>query len=394
MRRAIFVSSALKSEDKWISVNKHSGKLLLRFRVNGFPKQFQIATKLKDSRRNRDIVRLRRDAIATDISLGQFDPTLERYQFRASAIAAPSIPPPESEGDLGKLWEMFTEFQSKQIEVTTIYSTYRVVSNTIERLPSRLLSDAPKIRNWLMQNTSQFMASKYLLRFDQCCRWALDEKIIKANPFEKLKIKGTKNSVNDCRAFTIEQRDAVIKAFESDDRFSHYSNLIKFLFWTGCRHGEAFALTWKDISEDCLRINISKSKNLLAIEKGTKNGRSRVFQCSVGGKLHELLLSMKLIASRDSLLFSSKRGHPITSSTLSHAWNQDQKKRIGVVKGLANKGEVPYLNPYVTRHTFATWAIASGNSPDRVAYWIGDDVNTVLRYYVHPEATKGECPDF
>jgi hypothetical protein len=224
----------LKNEDKWISVDKRSGKLSLRFRVNGFPKQFQVATRLRDSRRNRDIVRLRRDAIATDISLGQFDPTLERYQFRASAIAAPSIPPPESEGDLGKLWEMFTEFQSKQIEVTTIYSTYRVVSNTIERLPSRSLSDAPKIRNWLMQNTSQFMASKYLLRFDQCCRWALDEKIIKANPFEKLKIKATKNSVNDCRAFTIEQRDAVIKAFESDDRFSHYSNLIKFLLNFTC----------------------------------------------------------------------------------------------------------------------------------------------------------------
>jgi integrase len=379
-------------EDKWITVDPRSGKLLLRFRVKSFPKQFQISTGLKETKRNRDIVRLRRDAISTDISLGQFDPTLERYQFRTSAIKPAPIPP-KSKMDLGDLWEMFTEFQSTQIEATTIYATYKVVSRTIDRLPSRLLSDAPKIRNWLMENTSQFMASKYLLRFDQCCRWALDEEIIKANPFENLKIKKIKHSTGKCRAFTIEQRDIIISTFDSDDRFSHYSNLLKFLFWTGCRHGEAFALTWKDISPDCLRINISKAKNLLGIEKGTKNGKTRVFQCSPGSKLHSLLLSMKT-GSRDALLFSTKRGRPLTSSALSHAWNRDGKNQIGVVKGLANSGKVPYLNPYATRHTFATWAIASGNSPDKVAYWIGDNVNTVLRYYVHPEATKGECPDF
>ncbi|ACC84406.1 hypothetical protein [Nostoc punctiforme] len=303
------------TEDKWISSDPRSDKLLLRFRVKGFPKQFQISTGLKNLKRNRDIVRLRRDAIVTDISLGRFDPTLERYQFRPSAIATP---PSRlhflGEGNLGELWKMFTEFQSRQIEATTIYSTYRVVSRTIDRLPSRSLLDAPKIRNWLMENTSQFMASKYLLRFDQCCRWALEEGIIKANPFESLKkIKRIKNNTDDCRAFTREERDTIIGAFESDERCSHYSNLIKFLFWTGCRHGEAFALTWKDISRDCLQISISRSKNLLGIEKGTKNGKSRIFQCSAGAKLHELLLSMKPTASGDSRLFSTKRGCSMTS---------------------------------------------------------------------------------
>ncbi|PHJ56037.1 integrase [Nostoc linckia z18] len=385
----------MTDDDKWMNVDPRTNKLSIRFRVRGFPKQFYVSSGLKDTKRNREIVRIKRDAIANDITLGRFDNTLYSYQFRASAIAAPSILPPESEGDLGKLWEMFTAFQSKQIEVTTIYSTYRVVRNTIERLPSRSLSDAPKIRNWLMQNTSQFMASKYLLRFDQCCRWALDEEIIKANPFEKLKIKKAKNNTDDCLAFTIEQRDIIIEAFESDDRFCHYSNLLKFLFWTGCRHGEAFALNWKDVSEDCLRINISRSKNLLGIEKGTKNGKSRVFQCSPGSKLQNLLLSMKTDSS-DSLLFLTKRGHAMTSSALSHAWNRDGKNQIGVVRSLSNNDnkKVPYLNPYATRHTFATWAVAVGISPDRVAYLIGDDINTVLRYYVHPEATKGECPDF
>jgi len=32
----------------------------------------------------------------------------------------------------------------------------------------------------------------------------------------------------------------------------------------------------------------------------------------------------------------------------------------------------------------ATWAITSGVSPDKVALWIGDQVETILRHYCHP----------
>jgi integrase len=62
--------------------------------------------------------------------------------------------------------------------------------------------------------------------------------------------------------------------------------------------------------------------------------------------------------------------------------------------GLAQKGLIPYLHAYSTRHTFATWAIATGCTPDKVAYWIGDDVQTVLKYYCHPSVSATECPDF
>jgi integrase len=66
----------------------------------------------------------------------------------------------------------------------------------------------------------------------------------------------------------------------------------------------------------------------------------------------------------------------------------------GVVRELASSDTVPYLKVYSTRHTFATWAIASGISPEKVAYWLGDNIKTVLKYYCHPDVTKTECPDF
>ncbi|PAX56513.1 hypothetical protein CK510_10225 [Brunnivagina elsteri CCALA 953] len=35
-----------------------------------------------------------------------------------------------------------------------------------------------------------------------------------------------------------------------------------------------------------------------------------------------------------------------------------------------------------------------GVSPDKVAKWIGDRTETVLKYYCHPEVVEADCPDF
>ncbi|ALF55473.1 hypothetical protein ACX27_25825 [Nostoc piscinale CENA21] len=87
----------------------------------------------------------------------------------------------------------------------------------------------------------------------------------------------------------------------------------------------------------------------------------------------------------------------MTLKVLDNIWRGNQVRGYlykGVVTELAENGLVPYLKLYSTRHTFATWAITSGASPEKVAYWLGDDVRTVLAYYCHPNVTKTECPDF
>ncbi|MDZ7961133.1 MAG: tyrosine-type recombinase/integrase [Aulosira sp. DedQUE10] len=394
-------------EDKWISVDKQSGNLAIRFRVKGFYKQFYIASRLPDIKRNREVVRNKRDAIVNDITLGRFDATLESYQFQPTATAPAALVPkkPKKQPDysLGELWEKFTEFQSHQLERTTIKGNYHAIARCIKSLPTQKLTEATVIRNWLLGSTTYFMSWHCILKFNQCCKWAQSEGLISENPFEKLKVTKPKKKSDkgDRKAFTLEQRDLIIKSFEQHDRHRHYASLIKFLFWTGCRPGEAFALTWGDISPDCRRILINKSRNLHGISKGTKNGKSRVFPCAEGSKLQELLLPLREGREDEEIIFLSKQNSRMTSAILNNVWNRSAsmlngrvKHFSGVVKELSDKGLLPYLKPYATRHTFATWAIATGNSPDKVAYWIGDDVATVLKYYVHPEVSKVDCPDF
>lgn len=396
----------MDTDDKWISSDPRTDKLVIRFWVKGFPKQFFISTGLKDTKRNREIVRSKRDAIANDIALERFDPTLNSYQFKATKQVDP-VPllqtlNPKHQLDLQQLWEKFTDFQSSQLEQTTILGTYRKIGNMIKQSPTRNLNEAPKIRDWLLANFSHFTAWANLTDYSRCCKWACDSTLIAYNPFEKLQIQKPKAKYRDYKAFTLDQRDLIINSFEQHQIHQHYASLVKFLFWTGARPGEAFALTWGDISPDYRRISINKSQNFKGIKKGTKNGKQRVFPVQKDSKLHQLLISIKpKNASSTELIFLSKTGKPINSDTFILFWKENRTKSnsnvyryLGVVAELATQGKLPYLKPYATRHTFATWAITSGLSVDKVASLIGDTVQTVLKYYCHPEIVDFECPDF
>jgi integrase len=142
------------------------------------------------------------------------------------------------------------------------------------------LDDAVKIRDWLLTNTTKLMAHLILRQYSSCCDWAMDSNLIPDNPFTQLKIKKPRKRSTDndsYRAFTQEQRDIIIKAFENHPQWSYYAPLIKFLFFTGCRHGEAFALTWADVNQDCTKISITKAATFTAYSRELRTGRNEFF---------------------------------------------------------------------------------------------------------------------
>ncbi|WP_232224173.1 hypothetical protein [Mastigocladopsis repens] len=145
-------------------------------------------------------MRMRRDAIVNDIALERFDHTLKSYQFKATrqVNSAEVIPEPKVKKysfDLQELWDRFTEFQSTQIEKTTILTKYRAIANYIDRLSIRSLEDAPKIRDLILKTSTHYMAWEKLECFNRCCDWAFKSDLIPDNPFFKLRIKKQKKNL-------------------------------------------------------------------------------------------------------------------------------------------------------------------------------------------------------
>ncbi|MEH2337607.1 site-specific integrase [Nostoc sp.] len=240
-----------------VTVDPKTQKLNIRFRVNGYKKQFYLASGLNNLVKNRIIVESRWEEIQRDIALGRFDSTLKSYKFGNYQNAVVQT----EKLSLDNLWDKFLTFQAQHLERSTLESDYKQITKIIVELSSQLFEDAPTIRDWLLAKYSYHTTHKALAAFSRCCKWGIDSRLIDFNPFEKIQIPSPKNSSieNEVKAYTLEQRDLIITAFESHAKFSYYSSLIKFLFWTGCRLGEAFALTWGDISRQCTRISITKA---------------------------------------------------------------------------------------------------------------------------------------
>jgi integrase len=383
----------MTNDDKWINLDPRTKKLSIRFRVRGFSRQFYLSTGLKDNKTNRDLVRAKVEIIERDIALNRFDSTLESYKFKN--YKNPETP--TQNATLGELWNEYLSFQNQHLEQSTLNADYKSITKIINYLPTQSLNDAAKIRNVLLDRYSYHTAYKSLAAFSRCCNWAINSSLVESNPFEKIQLPKPKKRSNDNvhEAYTLEQRDLIISAFESHTYFAHYASLVKFLFWTGCRPGEAFALTWGDISDDGCQISINKAYASNVHEtKGTKNNKRRIFSCQERSKLQLLLLEIKpQCPAKKQLIFTNKSGGQLTIQMLDTVW-RGQPHHQGVVTKLAKNEIVPYKKIYTTRHTFATWAIASGISPEKVAYWLGDDIKTVLTYYCHPDVTKAACPDF
>ncbi|MBU7586855.1 MAG: tyrosine-type recombinase/integrase [Nostoc sp. TH1S01] len=366
-----------------IGLENKQGKLRLRLpRVIADGSLRYIYTGLPDTPDNRKKAQVVAWTIEEDISTGQLDLTLERYkqEFKPKIIVS------KQESDLLELWVKFAEYKRPQLAETTYEKDYtRKLPNHIRQLPTRKITEAIVIRDYLLGNLSANTAKRILVHLSACCKWAKDSGLIVNNPFA-----GMASTIRQPKAaatidpFTTAERDAILEAFRQHK--PHYFPFVSFLFLTGCRTGEAIALQWKHVSLDCSEITFAESYDgQLKIRKTTKTGASRKFPCNQ--KLRELLLSVRPVnPSPDSLVFCSPNGLPIDNGKFTNqAWRgcrSGQKVYKGLVTTLVDEGKVSrYRCPYNTRHTFITCCLEAGVPIVTVAHWVGNSPEVILRHY-------------
>ena len=385
-----------------------------------------------------------------------FDRTLEKYGLAgllggkyaklADVLQLPGTVPELPEITVGVMWEAYLEWKKTTIEETTFHTKYKRFGYTIygqifqNRGNQLTLSNNPlaPIRLNDMQSISaalDMITSKLKIR----CLRALNEafeyakskgsiihsttenpfnsgkfaaptittqqkyadKIVNGETVEWHEVQDEKLLELDRRAFTKDERDIIVKAFyESPNKTqSRYAPLIEFLFLTGCRPGEVYSLTWKDI--DLTRKVIKVNKSLGATTgkiKDTKTGESRLFYFPENSRLNALLLEIKANKA-DGLIFPNAKGKYIDSSQLNRIWHDLTKNRIlksgeevtyfypGLVSQLVRDGSINgYLSPYHCRHTYITLT-AQANSHNNnallhIATSCGNSVDVILRHYL------------
>jgi integrase len=377
-----------------------------------------------------------------------FDPTFAKYglktKYAAELKLAAPVPQSEPEMTVGEMWEDYLVWKESRLQPTVFKlvfcSTFTNILKGLAWNKKTLTLDFVHTNVW-SENLSSSLASVILAhpvsarsRFKLLA--ALSEAFIRlqslgktritANPF--VIVDGTvenktdkyKPTVNvdgeiqewweseasdddpeerDRRGFTESERDTIIKAFYESDKANkrQAAPLIEFLFLTGCRPGEAFALTWQDvfIGQGKNYIRFSKSYNgTLKNTQVTKTGGIRLFK--IYPKLNELLLIFKPTDAKPTdCVFVQLNTKRYNTRGLGAIWHGNNRKLKGgsyfvpgVVTQLVETNAIScYLSPYHTRHTFITLQAHAGANLLLLASCCGNSIEMIQKHYLGVDTT-------
>ncbi|WP_293144747.1 MULTISPECIES: tyrosine-type recombinase/integrase [unclassified Microcoleus] len=369
-----------------------------------------------------------------------FDRTLEKYGLAgllggkyaklADVLQLPGVVQAQPEITVGTMWEAYLEWKRTVIEETTFKVTYeKHFSNAIKSLLYLSLDNAQQIKTMVAEisvSKKSQLLNELSRAFDFCKSkgtlvnpttenpFVLDKyntptittqqkyasRIVNGEEKEWHEIRDEKTLEDDRRAFTKDERDIIIKAFYESRRVNRraLAPLIEFYFLTGCRTGEALALTWNDVDLDRGIIRFSKSLGISTKKvKETKTGETRLFYFSNKSRLKNLLSGIKA-TSKFGLVFANTEGNHMLQAIIGNVWRGSHSSKMvdgtkvnhfypGIVTRLAEQGLISkYLPQYHTRHTYITLTAHANahnnNALLHIATACGNSVDVILRHYL------------
>lgn len=240
--------------------------------------------------------------------------------------------------------------------------------------------------------------------------YAVKRQLISSNPAAYVKPPAAKGK--DIQYFTEEQIEKLMEYLEQEDLMNKV--LVNLALSTGCRAGEAAALTWDDIDEDNRTVRINKSAQYIpghgSFVKQTKTESSRrtvTIPASVIFLLRQLKgewealkeeLGTKWAGSSNSVFFGWD-GAQVHPEYPSHWWHKfirrivfekveesywSDKHKEFIPFEICIKTGVPLVSFHGLRHSCASLLLSKGQNPVAVAKRLGhSNTNVTLAVYAH-----------
>jgi len=222
----------------------------------------------------------------------------------------------------------------------------------------------------------------------QAMKHAVRLRMIEFNPMEA--VERPRGKAREMHAMDEEQVTAFLQA--AKDKWdvanaSSYYPLFKLMLDAGCRPGEALALTWSDLDNDCQTMRITKSLERIGgtwrvKEPKTPGSRRSVALTESTAKdlrQHRAAQREYRMAHRDEykdhdFIFAAQNGEPLDKQNVVHRHFKPLLKRAGLPSD---------IRLYDLRHTCATLLLKHNVHPKIVSERLGNSVTMVLGTYSH-----------
>lgn len=204
-----------------------------------------------------------------------------------------------------------------------------------------------------------------LLVLNLVIKYAIMNQYIEINPCQYITV--PKNLTKTKRqAATIADTSKIIN--NTDKPFGLFTY---FLLLTGCRRGEALALSPKDIDFKNKTVTINKTVEWVGSKPNIKNSP----KTDAGNReipLSDNLIKMLLPLKKQKYLFANDNGELMNNSQVTRAWNN-------YIKEIDIK-----ITPHQLRHSYATILFDAGIDIKTAQKWLGHaDIKTTLEIYTH-----------
>lgn len=202
----------------------------------------------------------------------------------------------------------------------------------------------------------------------QIFNYAFALEYIEKNPCLTVKLKFSKDMFSAKREAATAEDESIIKNLSNDVPFGFFA---KFLLFTGCRRGEALAITPQDIDFELKTVSINKTvewignKPQIKPQPKTAAGKRQI-------PLPEILIDELKNRQKQNYIFQNQNCQLLKNSQIEKLWS-DLKKETGIK-----------CTPHQLRHSYATMLFDAGIDVKTAQSWLGHtDIKTTLDTYTH-----------
>ena len=320
--------------------------------------------------------------IKMDILTGNFDCSLEKYRPK---LDTPQnvLPITSSNKSLREVWEAYKEAHQYVTKKSVQKRAWKEVDRLLLKVDASVLSpeNSYKLVSELLRHYAPNTLDRAFRRLSGAASWALSKGFILTNPWYNMaKTLPALPENNRAEKFFLQSEVTAILSAFSNNRFnpkysrfehSYYTDLVAFLFLTGCRPQDAIGLTVGQIKQSHIVFDRAISNGEVVTPK---NEKSRKFPLNESIRQ---LLDRRMLTGKapDALVFPGIGGDALNLGTFYRNW------RV-VVDSLVVAGEVrQYLPPYNLRNTAATMYSEAGIPDKTLARIMGTSTQMLEKHY-------------
>lgn len=255
---------------------------------------------------------------------------------------------------LKEIITLYLDSLTSQLEPETLLKYRKDADVVVAGLKDPPVSEVSRghFRDWVAGLTiSKKRIDNLLTPLRGALNQAVEDGRIKASPLAGFKVRRTRETKEKIDPFT---HDEIAKLAKTE-----LGQLWRAWAWTGLRSGEVIGLQWGDVDIKGGRLHIRRAVRV---------GREKSPKTESGKRSIDLLPAAR--AAFESFTRREDTDPVFTNPNTGKRWHEDR----GLARAFRNAckaAKVRYRYPNQLRHTFASWALSSGENPAWAAKQMG-----------------------